>query len=149
MDHFGLARFLVTLSVGSVAFAICVGVIAFMRSLLRPHNYRALHLSEDSLEYEDLSRTRYRIKWKEIVGIRVVRAQAVFDDLAGAYMETLWYIESEHGQQLMIPGEWSNRFKLRHAFAGRIADFDESMAARGFSSRTAGVWVCFKSRPGS
>jgi hypothetical protein len=145
MDLF--ARSLVTLSVGSVAFAICVGAIAALRSLLRPHNYRALHLSEDSLEYEDLSRRRHRIEWKDISGIRVVRAQAVFDDLSGPYMETLWRIESKDGQYLEIPGEWSNRFRLRHAFAARIAGFDESMAARGFSSRAAGVWICFKSRP--
>lgn len=128
--------------------ALGVATILFTRHLIaiyrKPISYRALCIRKDGLEYESLSRELSRIKWRDIVAIRVVREQATFDDIDGSYLETLWRIELTESRIVDIPDEPSNRSKLRGAFAKRLPGFDASAAARALSSGEPGMWACLE-----
>jgi len=124
-----------------------VAAIAFREvrsTITKPYNYRSLDLSSKGFEYEDLSRRRWFVRWQDISAVKFYRDEALFDDLYGPYLETMWLINSATGDRVEVMDESSNQGRLLEAFQMYLPDFDIDEAKRAIAAtREKGTWTCF------
>jgi hypothetical protein len=138
--HAGFTAALI-LYVGGTAAVIFWNV---RRDLAKPYNYRSLELSSEGFEYEDLSRTKRSVRWQDISAVRFYREEALFEDIGGPYLETMWLIGSATDGHVEVMDEPSNQARLLEAFQKHLPGFDIEQAKRAIAATNdRGTWTCF------
>jgi hypothetical protein len=120
----------------------------FIRSLLpktkpvEPLNYDSINIIDDVIEYTALGRTTL-IHLSEVTSVKFVRAEALFEDLYGPYLETSWWIKVADEPYFEIMDEPPHRQILLDTFKAHLLDFDEKAASVAFNTQGEGQWPCF------
>ena len=118
-------------------------ILTVVRIPQPPVNYRSLQLSDTALEYVGLAGQPQIAAWNEIESIVFYRDEALFPDITGPYLETMWLIKPREGKTIQLMDEPSNRAHLLAAFRECLPEFDFAEARRGLDCREKGRWTCF------
>jgi len=136
-----------SLHLGFYSFGSLVGarlIVILARISREPVNYRLLRLSDSGLEYQGLASERLTVPWTDIESIVFYRDEALFPDLTGPYLETMWIVKNQDGKVIEVMDEWGNRARLLAAFRKCLPGFDFVQGRHGLRSRKAGRWTCFQ-----
>jgi hypothetical protein len=129
----------------ALGFVVAARLILILARISRaPVNYRSLRLSDSGLEYQGLTSERLTVPWPDIESIVFYRDEALFPDLTGPYLETMWIVKNQDGRVIEVMDERGNRARLLAAFRKCLPGFDFVEARRGLRSRKAGRWTCFQ-----
>jgi hypothetical protein len=120
----------------------------FIRSLLSktkplgPLNYDSINIVDDVIEYTALGRTTL-IHLSEVTSVKFVRAEALFEDLYGPYIETSWWIKVADEPYFEMMDEPPHRQILLETFIKQLRHFDDTAATAAFNATNEGQWICF------
>jgi hypothetical protein len=126
---------------------VIVFLLSTVRNLRTPNNYRSLHIVSHGLEYENLARAKITIQWSDISSIYFVRDDALFEDIEGPYLETMWILKTEDGKSTDVMDEWQDRQRLMRAFKRNLPGFDMKLAKSAIKGKGRGRWECFSKTP--
>jgi len=108
-----------------------------------PMTYKSLVLEDAQLHYVNLSGQVFVVVFDDIDKVEFVRREALFPDLWGPSVETIWIIHVRNGFAVELMDEEADRKRLVRAFARELAGFQEAEVAMGLASEEEGAWECF------
>lgn len=127
-----------------VLWALFLGAMAIVLycDVNEPVNYTSIRVSAGRIEYVCTGHETI-VPMDKILKLELVREEAMFPDLDGAYIESKWVVQTEGSPRIEIMDESPHRKLLMQAFQSHLPGFDATAARAGLSASGEGQWLCY------